>query len=263
MVGESSVSEAVVVTTMPASAPTKPGTPTVLELSGGMVRFQWSMPVDTGGVAIAGYIASVRRVTPPATSFADLPLVSTLDTSQFGLTALVTYEIVVRARSILPSVGEGEVSDGRRFTTPAATLPSAPSGIALVGVTGGSLTISVQAPLDAGGAAIAGFGIMLRPPIVNKWIMVYRTTTNPSPMIQLAGGLAARTQYAIRVQAINAVGDRLLGSYTAVVGSKILKADGASVSNATLETLRSVLVLGVGYDVRASALAVAWCGLLS
>jgi fibronectin type 3 domain-containing protein len=124
-----------------------PDPPTGLAATGGagVVSLSWSAPNNDGGSQITGY--EVRRSTSSGgeQDFATLTGTGT-SYDDYAVTAGTTYYYEVEAvNAVGPSAPSGEAS----ATTPSATVPGAPSGLAATGGDG-VVHLSWTAPSDGG-----------------------------------------------------------------------------------------------------------------
>ena len=162
----------------------------------GTATVTWTAPAPNGSPAITGYevvvnvggvpVRTITGVSPTATS-----LVVT------GLTNGTTYTFQVRAVNVF---GAGPLSAPSNAVTPAATVPSAPTGVAATaGV--GSATVSWTAPASDGGSPITASQIDVRTGTTVTTVIF----TNPATS-QVVTGLLPGTTYTFVVRAVNGVG---------------------------------------------------------
>ncbi|ETW02023.1 hypothetical protein H310_06540 [Aphanomyces invadans] len=204
------------VTILERNVVSPPGPPTniaVTWLTGGLGRFTWLGPRNTGAfnspvtfytvrIATAGFVLS-NRVNETTITIG-------------GLNSTTNYTARVAAET---SVMTGPFSDAFEFQTASPSVPSLPRNLRCTGRSGGSLTIAWDIPLDTGGFPITEYRVLcmdvkLRP--------VLGTPANS----MLCDGLQASQNYSIGVQALNAYNISSLYAYvtcattTAVAPSK-------------------------------------------
>ena len=145
-------------TTVPPSAPTVPGAPTISAATFGnaSATVRWTAPSIDGGSAITGYVVRVLDGTGAqvgALRPADATATSLVVT---GLTNGSSYQFQVAATN---AVGTGPNSAASTVVIP-ATVPGPPViGTAASGTAGGTVTATANwnAPTTNGGSAVTGY----------------------------------------------------------------------------------------------------------
>jgi hypothetical protein len=141
-VGYSNESMVFELTTADVSVPGPPGSIKMLSRTGGLIRLEWTPPEDNGGMEVTYYVVEANGVSTR---------LAMTQASVGGLLANTDYEITVFAGNFL---GTGNVGVTAILSTGDVTIPSAPSAISVVSVSGGSATLSLVLPSDTGGATI-------------------------------------------------------------------------------------------------------------
>lgn len=181
----------------PASVPSTPSAPTVSSIASTTATVSWSAP-SSNGASIDYYQVQVDD----SSSFSSPNISATDSASPYaasGLTRATTYYARIRAHN---SVGWGAYSSARSFVT-SATVPGAPTGLAVSSITATTGSVAWTAPSDTGGASITSYTIQVDDssgfgtPIIS-------TSDTASPYAM--AGLAHTTTYYIRIRANNSVG---------------------------------------------------------
>ena len=194
-------------TTVPPSATTVPGAPTIGSATFGdaSATVRWTAPPNDGGSAISGYL--VRVVDSAGDQVGALRPAGATATSLLvtGLTNGSGYRFQVAAEN---AVGTGSNSALTTVGGPAA-VPGAPViGTAASGTAGGAITATANwnAPTSDGGSAVTGY--VVRALRMSSTGTVLATTTSavqPGSARQLT--MTLRTgNYRFTVQAINKAG---------------------------------------------------------
>ncbi len=202
-----------------ATAPSKPGTPTLLRATGSSLEIQWDAPTKLGkdakgnAATITGYtIYHAKGTTAPSTDTGGTTATSTRHTFT-GLDGNTAYTFIVKARNsaLLTSLSS------QSFTTTTlsqATAPGAPGQPRLRQATGSSLEIQWDAPTKLGktkegnNATITGYTVyyqeVTRDATTININVAQSATPNPSTPTQVTlSGLPGVTKYAIAVVAKN------------------------------------------------------------
>ena len=187
----------------PATVPSAPATP-VLTAGDAEISVAWNTPDDDGGSAVTGY--AVQWTLATDTGFANPIGRADVTGTTHSITGLMNdtgYSVRVRAMN---DVGNGDWSAAATAMPQApATVPSAPATPVL---TAGDAEISVawNTPDDDGGSAVTGYAV--------QWTAATDTGfADPLGSANITGtshtimGLINGTEYAVRVRAVNTIGD--------------------------------------------------------
>ncbi|TMW60499.1 hypothetical protein Poli38472_000541 [Pythium oligandrum] len=184
------------------SAPGLVGNPEVIATTGGMLTLSWVTPVNVGGMdaIIARYHVTM---TNPDGSSETLLTPNNETTYRIGMRSSNTkYSFQVAANN---TIGIGPASGKFEGTTTNVTMPGPPQNVTLVRATGGLLTVSIEPPVDLGGASIIGYLLYLLDDVSSDYLLAYNGSLNP-----LAEGNVpvpfADTDYQIKAQAVNIKG---------------------------------------------------------
>jgi hypothetical protein len=174
------------VTPAPADLAMKPAALEVYPLDR-RLDLQWVEPTD-GGSPVLDYEVlaepgAERLVIPAGTTVAALT----------GLANGTQYAVKVRART---RTGSGAWAESSATPT-ASRVPDAPMDLQVSPVSAGTLKVTWSAPTDSGTSAVSGYRVTVQP-----GARVVETTGTAIDV----GDLAADTEYAASVQAINASG---------------------------------------------------------
>lgn len=166
--------------------------------TGGAVNAAWLKPLDRGGTPLAGYRVSVNG-----------SLDGVADGESYratGLAPFTAYDVALAAFNDLQfCVGDGPFSNATSMATGRPTAPEAlPSAPTPVNRTGGALSLTWSAPLDAGGFPVTGYRVL--------WCSGDATAGECTPSVLREGfrdparehtvyGLAADTAYSVRIGA--------------------------------------------------------------
>ena len=218
--GSSESSIPVTTSTIAATPPDAPGTPTVVGSVGtSSVTFSWSPPADNGSM-INSY--KIQRAEGGG-GFADLPPPTPVFTgadrgyNDIGLAPNTQYSYQLRA---INAIGTGSPSTALVVTTlPAA--PDAPVDLRVTGSTATSIDLEWNAvvPAAVGGNMIVGYRIERQEvgggTVVENTGLV-TTYTDPDPANPTATPLSLGTTYQYRVRAIdrNAAGGESLSAFS-------------------------------------------------
>ena len=177
-------------TATPAVAP---GAPTGVSVTSGntTATVRWSEP-SNGGSAITGYVATAYNASTSGSSVRTCSVAVTVCTIT-GLTNGTTYFVSVTATN---SVGTSAESSPRQSVTP-LHVPGTPS-INSISSFSGNLSVAFTAPSN-GGSAIIDYEYQLNN---GSWQSSGRTSSPVS-----IGGLTNGTAYAVKIRAVNAVGE--------------------------------------------------------
>lgn len=143
-----------------SSVPGVPPPPAQYLSSGGRIELTLEAPLDTGATAIAGadLVMSLYSVGEDG---ATLTLVEQGPPGVFvvyGLQASRLYGFKARASNV---EGDGPLSGLGSASTSSASAPTPPPAPTEVATTGGSISVSWSAPLDAGGVALVGYELRM------------------------------------------------------------------------------------------------------
>jgi len=203
-VGSSSASNEVSATpaaTVPTAVVTVPSAPRDLSATSGdaQVSLSWTAPSSTGGSAITGY--NVYKATTsggePATPVNSSPVTGTSYTVTSLTNGTKYYFTVEAVNSVGSSSASNEVS-----ATPAATIPSAPSGLTAT-AGNGQVALSWVAPSSSGDGTVIGYDVYegtspggeLSTPINGSTLITATSYT--------VKGLTNGTTYYFTVEAVN------------------------------------------------------------
>jgi hypothetical protein len=167
---------------------TVPGAPTnVSAVAGnGQATVSFDAPLSDGGAAISGYTVTSSPGGVTASGGPSSIVVP-------GLTNGTTYTFTVVATN---SEGNGSASDPSIGVKP-ATVPGAPTNVSAV-AGNGQATVSFDAPLSDGGAAVSGYTVTSSPGGV---------TASGGPSSIIVTGLTNGTTYTFTVVATNSEGN--------------------------------------------------------
>jgi fibronectin type III domain protein/NHL repeat-containing protein len=197
-------------TTVPPSASTVPGAPTISAATFGnaSATVRWTAPSTDGGSAITGYLVRVLDSTGAqvgALRPADATATSLVAT---GLTNGASYQFQVAATN---AVGTGPNSALSAVVMP-ATVPGAPViGTAASGTAGGTVTATANwnAPTSNGGSAVTGYVVRaLRMSSTGSVLATTTSAVQPSSARALTMTLQSGN-YRFTVQASNKAGSGL------------------------------------------------------
>jgi hypothetical protein len=181
-------------------------TPAVAPTSGvgsGQVRLSWTVPTDTGGSPITGFV--VQRSTNQTTWTTAASVTASMRTyTATGLTNGTRYYFRV--------IGRNAVGNGPASATVSAIprwTPSSPRSVTTAvaptaGIGTGQVRVSWAAPSSTGGSAITGY-VVQRSSNGRTWSTA--ATVAASARSYTASGLTNGTRYYFRVVARNAVGN--------------------------------------------------------
>ena len=220
-----------------------PGKPALSAVFGDRAAtLNWTAPGDPGTSPIDGY--DYRRSADGGTTWdpdwSEVPGGASAASHTVGsLTNGVEYTFEVRARS---AAGDGEASDP--VTVTPATTPEAPTGLTAAGSGQTQIDLSWTAPVQTGGAAIAGYFIESSPDGESTtWTSLVADTGSPATSYSDTG-LAAGTTRHYRVSAINVAGTGMPSNTASATTDK----PGVTVS-ATELTVTEGDAAGAGYTV--------------
>ncbi len=179
---------------------TVPGAPAITTVTGGnaSATVQFTAPASNGGAAILGY--TVTSAPGAFTCTTTGPLGSSCTVN--GLSNGTAYTFTVAAQN---TNGFGTSSSASSPVTP-ATVPGAPTGVALSVPSNGSLSVSWTAPASTGGAAISGYTATATSGGTSKTC----TTATTSCTIS---GLTSTSAYSVSVVASNLKGESNSANY--------------------------------------------------
>lgn len=169
----------------PTVVPTAPTHLALVSKTSSSATLSWAAATVPGGGAVTGYavFANGKQIgTTTATTY-----------TAAGLAAAATTVFTVTA---LDAAGASAASGSLSVTTPAGTLPAAPTGLAASDVTANSVALAWTAPATPAGATLSGYTIL------NNGVAI-GTTTGTSFTVT---GLAAATAYRLTVEASDQYG---------------------------------------------------------
>ena len=179
------------ITATPAVAPNAPTNVTVTS-GNTTATVRWSAP-SNGGAAISEYTATAYNASTAGVSVKTCSIATT-ECTITELTNGTTYYVSVTATN---SAGTSVESSPRQSVTPLHT-PGA-STITSISSFSGNLSVAFNAPASNGGSAIIDYEYQLNN---GAWLSSGRTTSPIS-----IGGLTNGVAYAVKIRAINAVGE--------------------------------------------------------
>ncbi|MGI9256961.1 MAG: fibronectin type III domain-containing protein, partial [Salinispira sp.] len=188
-----------------------PLAPTGLALTVGDEKLTatWEAPTNTGGSDITGYAVQYREVASPAGSWLDSSNSGDSDVTDTnhditGLTNGTEYEVRVYA---VNDQGDGNPSES--LTATPATVPMAPTGLALM-EKDKKLTATWIAPTDNGGSDITGYEVQYREVASPAGSWLDSSNSGDSDVTDTnhdITGLTNGIEYDVRVYAVNDQGD--------------------------------------------------------
>ncbi|OWZ22855.1 hypothetical protein PHMEG_0002377 [Phytophthora megakarya] len=191
-------SNTVTATTTSATVPDKMGIPTLLQTTGGRLRFGVAPPANFGGSDIVDYRFYVNETS------SDVVKMSATEYDLVGLTALTFYSVAVSAMNY---IGESEQSDPLIVTTYDFTAPGIVWDLSVTFKTYEVIDLGWKLPQDTGGAATAlEYEIEFRSSTDN-----INRVSSFSNVVTLTG-LDPSTMYTIQVRATNLAGEGLWSS---------------------------------------------------
>ena len=206
-VGDSAASETVMAVVGAAVVDAVPGRPFDLVAyspsgSTTTIMLHWRAPSSDGGSAITGY--RIEYSTDDGTLWSDL-VADTQDTSLVYLHENLTANDEIHYRIYaINGEGEGAVSDTVSATVGEETLTVADSPTGLAGVVSGtSVTLTWEAPVDDGDSSITGYKIEFSTD-GTTWQVEQESETE---LTYLDEDLTAGETYHYRVYALNVVGE--------------------------------------------------------
>lgn len=203
---ENPSSEAVAQPT-PSSTTNPPGSPTSLTataVSATQINLSWTAPSNNGGASITGY--KIEAKSGSGTYFVLVSNTASTATS-YSHTELTTGTTYTYKVSAINSAGSGTASNeasATPSTSSSATVPSSPTGLTAVAVSGSQINLSWSAPSNNGGYAITGYKIEYRVGSGSYTTLVSNTQTTTTTYSHT--GLIAGQAYVYRVSAINSIG---------------------------------------------------------
>lgn len=182
------------------TAPSKPGTPSVSDITTNSAKLSWSAPSDPGSnEGISEYQLRVST----SSSFSSSTAISTGTKKSHTVTGLApntTYYAKVRAKN---NVGWGDYSNTRTFTT-AIAAPSAPGTPSVTSTTSSSIGLSWTAPSNTGGGSIQQYQVQRAKN--SAFTDSASTATIGNVRSHTSTGLTRATTYFFRVRAQTAGG---------------------------------------------------------
>lgn len=131
--------------------------PTVAKVTGGLIRLEWSKPVNVGGGAlwITGYNLTISSDETFDVYFSKG---NETDYAFDNLQALTTYTFRIAA---INQVGTGKFASAIDQMTTNYTKPGVIPNVSLVSATGGLLTLRISTPIDLGGTWIDKYQVYI------------------------------------------------------------------------------------------------------
>ncbi|KAF0691054.1 Aste57867_17666 [Aphanomyces stellatus] len=184
----------VVVSTSNATVPSRLAAPQAASSTGGMIQLVWTAPIDSGGLPILSYqlyqLASNGAMLAGSVNGSTASLALAI----YGLDESKTYQFTLTATN---AMGTSSASPPLTAYTTAASTPTSPLALIAATVTGGTVTLSWQPPLDAGGRRIVSYYIYRNSLSVGD--------SNGATTFLDVGNLQATTAYSYSVAAYTAV----------------------------------------------------------
>ncbi len=202
-VGTGTASNSLSATPVGEEEPTAPDAPTSVSVTAGdaSIVVSWTAPASDGGSAVTGYTVSY---TPSGGSEATTTVGNVTTRTLTGLTNGTEYSVKVLATNAVGSSSYSSTASGTPVSS--ATAPGTPSGLTIT-PGDGTLAVSWTAPESDGGSDITEYTVSYTPSGGSE----ATTTVDGNTTSYTISGLTNGTSYAVKVQAVNAVGD---GDYT-------------------------------------------------
>ncbi|KAE9360356.1 hypothetical protein PF008_g1843 [Phytophthora fragariae] len=148
--GVSSFSAPTSMNTTAPSIPTAPRNITIVNITGSTAVAEWSMPLDTGGVDLAGYSIILMSLGSQEERPA---LASPMLLKDLVANTMYTVKMTVTNAAGMKSLKSESVATS--FKTQSPTAPSEPFGISSIFSSGGAIEVSWSPPADRGGERLS------------------------------------------------------------------------------------------------------------
>jgi titin len=220
-----------------AIAPSAPRSVTSSKLAATSLSLSWLVPASNGGSAITDYKVEVSSNGGLLWSTIEDGVANNLSVDVSNLLKNKIYKFRVSA---INSVGFGFVSDVYEVRT-LATVPSAPSALAVTDLQSNSVTLGWSAPADFGGVSLTDYVVETSRDGISWTVVPHAASVARSLKIN---GLAPGMAYQTRVSAVSSVGQSefLTGSFsTLLVAPTVARSLSSSAVTATSLTLSWLL----------------------
>ncbi|GMF11678.1 unnamed protein product [Phytophthora lilii] len=151
-IGFSAATNATESTTLVATVPGAPDSPTATSITGGAIRLSWSDPVDTGGVPLISYLLNVTRLGKEVGSCQGMILSCTvgnlLSITDYGVTLIAYNPVGASPPSLMTTV-----------TTIPTSTPEAPQNVHVAEVSNSFVTMHWDACIDFGGGYVKSYKV--------------------------------------------------------------------------------------------------------
>jgi hypothetical protein len=175
-----------------------PGTPAGTP-SGNSIALSWAAPGDDGGSGITSYTVQRADDSGFTTNVVTYAGIGGTSTTLTGLAYGKTYYTRVSATN---GIGTSAYSSSTSDTTD-ITVPGAPTGVAVSGITPVQADVSWSAPAFDGGSALTGYDVQsAKDSAFTVGVVTVADSASPNTLT----GLLPGTNYWVRVRAKNAAG---------------------------------------------------------
>jgi YD repeat-containing protein len=134
------------------TAPSVPGTPTLVSASSTAVAIQWAGSTDTGGAGLAGY--RIWRTSGPTTTQVGSTGSTTTSFTDTTVAGTTSYSYRVSAFDAANPVNESARSADLNLVTPDTLPPSAPTGLSATAASSSQIDLAWAASTDTGGSGL-------------------------------------------------------------------------------------------------------------
>ncbi|TMW60828.1 hypothetical protein Poli38472_000870 [Pythium oligandrum] len=138
----------ITVKTTDKSAPGPCSEPLLMNATGGMVKVNWTLPIDNGGAEVTDFIVTIVKASDGSGKQLAAFNSSVHETSFYGLAPETAYTVSVQGKN---DFGLGPPGDPATVSTTNGTPPLGPIAVKILGVTGGAVRILFNEPQDLGG----------------------------------------------------------------------------------------------------------------
>jgi titin len=197
------------VAAIPAALPGAPSGLLVTTKTGSSVSLSWVAPVDNGGREITDYLVQYSTDGAAWSTFVD-GVSTSLSATVTGLTRGTSYQF--RVVAVTP---EGSSPASSSVSSVPSTVPATPS-VSRTAKSDNSITVGWSIP-DNGGLAINGYRVEISTDGSN-WMLAESSLTWTSKLIT---GLDPRTNYRVRVAALNENGTGAWGLATDLITDSV------------------------------------------